>query len=95
MNTKAQSVIVASLLTATVVGAVFVSRAGKDDCVIPKCDSTQVPVDCKRSVTPPFSIQGTPKVAMWLGCNVMPKKDSVGKDCIPSVCTIKAGEQSP
>jgi hypothetical protein len=70
--------------------------AGLDSaCVIPDCrtflgrgawDDKHAPVDC--TVTDPFTDGGT----RWAGCNVTRAELAHGAACLPSRCTVIAGE---
>lgn len=63
------------------------------DCMIPDCKDAKGPVDCQRLVQPPMTPKGTEKKPMWLGCNVIPKDEAVGKECLPVACVTYAGEK--
>ena len=80
----------------------FCSRANRLAAVTPKCaipncwvgdggtwDDNAV-VDCQK-MEEPFG--GGPKQSRWAGCNVInPGADAVGTQCVPSACTVSAGD---
>jgi hypothetical protein len=81
----------AAILAAIGVGAIGVgSRLGeKNKCVIPDCDASQSEVDCyRKSKGPMLDPEVKPR---WIGCNVFPASEAVGKKCIPAACVIPAG----
>ena len=66
-------------------------------CAIPNCwvgDAGEwvddAVVDCQKMETP---FGGGPKAPRWAGCNVInPGSDAVGAACIPSACSVSAGD---
>lgn len=71
-------------------------RTTVPECVVPNCWredggwNDNAIVDCQRRVPEPDGGAST----HYLGCNVMPKADAVGSQCVPVSCGVVAGEPS-
>jgi hypothetical protein len=72
------------------------STDGGTGCAIPDCrsslhvdgwDERHAPVDCLAGG--PYSRGGPP---VWRGCSVFAAEFAVGSECLPSRCSVVAGE---
>jgi len=87
---RVRDVVVAASISGVVVASLVVSAVNKPkakECVIPACDVSESPVDCRKWVTGPGPNPGRFE---WVGCNVFPKELSAGKQCAPVECFVAA-----
>jgi len=92
---RVRDVVVAASISGAVVASLVVSAVNKPEakeCVIPACDISESPVDCRKWVTGPGPNPGRFE---WVGCNVFLKKDSTGAQCLPAPCVVEASRKIP